>query len=133
MAKTDKSGIESACRCLLLPYCAFGSLLAWLWLILFRGGYWRCDQLLTGKGFDDTEWPNVVAVIPARDEAESIQQAVTSLLKQTFPGSLQIIVVDDNSSDGTAAIVAAMDDERVEVISGKELPENWAGKMWAVA
>ena len=117
----------------LVTLCAFGSLLAWLWLILFRGGYWRCDQLLTGKGFDDTEWPNVVAVIPARDEADSIQQAVTSLLKQTFLGSLQIIVVDDNSSDGTAAIVAAMDDERVEVISGKELPENWAGKMWAVA
>ena len=69
----------------LITLCAFGSLLAWLWLILFRGGYWRCDQLLTGKGFDDTEWPNVVAVIPARDEAESIQQAVTSLLNRLFP------------------------------------------------
>ena len=46
---------------------------------------------------------------------------------------MQIIVVDDNSSDKTAEIVAAMEDERVEVISGKPLPENWAGKMWAVA
>ena len=41
--------------------------------------------------------------------------------------------MDDNSSDGTAEIVAAMDDERVEVISGKPLSENWTGKMWAVA
>jgi hopene-associated glycosyltransferase HpnB len=116
-----------------LALCAFGSLLAWLSLLLFRGGYWRCDQLLAGTKPDLTEWPNVVAVIPARDEAESIQQAVTSLLKQSFRGSLQIIVVDDNSSDETADIVAAMNDERVEVISGKPLPENWAGKMWAVA
>jgi hopene-associated glycosyltransferase HpnB len=117
----------------LLTLCAFASLLAWLWLLVLRGGYWRCDQLLTGKASDHTDWPNIVAVIPARDEAESIEQAVTSLLEQTFHGSLQIIVVDDNSSDGTAEIVAAMDDERVEVISGKPLPENWAGKMWAVA
>jgi hopene-associated glycosyltransferase HpnB len=116
-----------------LALCAFASLLVWLWLLLFRGGYWRCDQLLMGKVPDLTECPNVVAVIPARDEAESIHQAVTSLLKQSFLGSLKIIVVDDNSSDGTAEIVAAMDDERVEVISGKPLPENWAGKMWAVA
>ena len=48
-----------------------------------------------GKVPDLTECPNVVAVIPARDEAESIHQAVTSLLKQSFLGSLKIIVVDD--------------------------------------
>jgi hopene-associated glycosyltransferase HpnB len=113
--------------------CAFGSLLAWLWLLLLRGGFWRCDQLLRGVNSSLSEWPNVVAVIPARDEAESIQKAVTSLLKQSFQGALQIIVVDDNSSDKTAEIVAAMEDERVEVISGKPLPENWAGKIWAVA
>ena len=117
----------------LLAICVFGSLLAWFWLLLLRGGFWRCDQLLTGTKPSLAEWPDVVAVIPARDEAESIQQAVTSLLKQSFQGSLQIIVVDDNSSDETAEIVAAIDDERVEVISGKPLPENWAGKMWAVA
>jgi len=117
----------------LLAICAFGSLLAWFWLLLLRGGFWRCDQLLTGTKPNLEEWPDVVAVIPARDEAASIQQAVTSLLKQSFQGALQIIVVDDNSSDKTAEIVAAMEDERVEVISGKPLPENWAGKMWAVA
>ncbi len=116
-----------------LTLCTFGSLLAWLWLLLARGNYWRCDQLLTGKVADLEQWPNVVAVIPARDEAESIEQAVISLLKQSFGGSLHIIVVDDNSSDETAKIVSAIDDERVEVISGKPLPEKWAGKMWAVA
>jgi len=86
----------------LLAICAFGSLLAWFWLLLLRGGFWRCDQLLTGTKPNLEEWPDVVAVIPARDEAASIQQAVTSLLKQSFQGALQIIVVDDNSSDKTA-------------------------------
>ncbi|NKB20694.1 MAG: glycosyltransferase [Alphaproteobacteria bacterium] len=116
-----------------LALCAFASLLAWFWLLLFRGGYWRCDQLLTDRDPEPADWPNIVAVIPARDEVKSIHRAVMSLLNQPYPSSLHIIVVDDNSSDGTADVVAALDDERVEVISGKPLPEMWAGKMWAVA
>ncbi len=116
-----------------LSFCAFGALIAGLWLLLFRGGYWRCDQLLKGSFENTGDWPDVVAVIPARDEAETIEAAVTSLLKQPYGGKLNIIVVDDNSSDDTAEIVEAIAEDRVTVISGKPLPEKWAGKMWAVA
>ena len=66
-----------------------------------------------------------------------VGEAVRSLLRQDYPGRLRIILVDDQSSDGTADIVRATADElgaadRVRVIAGKALPEGWTGKMWAV-
>ena len=48
-------------------------------------------------------WPSVVAIIPARDEADVIARTVDSLLRQDYPGRFSVIVVDDQSSDGTAA------------------------------
>ena len=52
-------------------------------------------------------WPSVAVVIPARNEAECIAASVQSLLQQTYAGNFRIIVVDDDSSDGTAAIARA--------------------------
>ncbi len=82
-------------------------------------------------------WPEVVAIVPARNEAPVVGEAVRSLLRQDYPGKLRIILVDDQSSDGTADIVRRTAEElgaadRVRVISGKPLPEGWTGKMWAV-
>jgi hopene-associated glycosyltransferase HpnB len=62
---------------------------------------------------------------------------VGSLLRQDYPGKLRIILVDDQSNDGTADIVRRTAEEldaaeRVRVIPGKPLPEGWTGKMWAV-
>ena len=93
----------------------------------------------------------VVVVIPARNEADVIGRAVTSLLRQTSkiptlspkpgeedgaPGvSLHIFVVDDNSTDNTADIArqaAGSNPDRVTVISGRPLPPGWSGKLWAV-
>lgn len=105
------------------------SLMIWLGLAFFRGGYWRADQRLRDlKTFD--RWPGVVAVIPARNEVDTISTTVTSLLQQDYSGNLQIIVVDDNSDDGTAEAVP--ENHRVQVISGKPLEPGWTGKMWAV-
>lgn len=80
---------------------------------------------------------SIAVVIPARDEADVIGKAVTSLLRQTSVAALQIFVVDDNSTDGTADVVrqaAAQSNyrERVHVISGRPLPSGWTGKLWAV-
>jgi len=66
-----------------------------------------------------------------------VGEAVRSLIEQDYPGKLRIILVDDQSSDGTAEIVRAVAAElaavdRVRAISGKALPEGWTGKMWAV-
>ena len=112
------------------------SLVAWLYLWLFRGGFWRADQRLEAIELGANA-PGVTVIIPARDEADVITESLTSLLKQDYPGPLSIFLVDDNSSDDTAAIgkIAAekLDmSNSLTLISGESLPPGWVGKMWAV-
>jgi hopene-associated glycosyltransferase HpnB len=108
----------------------------WLYLLLARGGFWR-ERPRRGPG-QSPRWPAVVAIIPARDEAETIGETVTSLLRQRYPGRLAIVLVDDHSSDGTAA--AARDaaralgaEDRLTIVGARPLPSGWTGKLWAVA
>jgi hopene-associated glycosyltransferase HpnB len=74
----------------------------------------------------------VVVVVPARDEAESIGAALTSLLAQDY-SDYRIVLVDDGSTDGTGAIARAMADPRLTVLDGQPRPAGWSGKLWAVA
>ncbi len=113
-----------------LAAIAAASCLAWLWLALFRGSFWRCDRRLPLDAPVPTTWPEVVAVIPARDEAATIGRAVASLRAQDYPGRLSVIVVDDESRDATAAAARAADAD-VEVVRGTALPVGWVGKVWA--
>jgi hopene-associated glycosyltransferase HpnB len=79
--------------------------------------------------------PRVVAIIPARDEALLIEKALGSLVRQDYPGLLQILVVDDHSSDSTvprALEVSRGARKQVSVISSAPLPQGWTGKMWAL-
>ena len=105
---------------------------AWLYLLLARGGFWRLTLL--PPAVEPAAWPAIVAVIPARDEAAGVGQAVTSLF--AYPGRLDIVLVDDHSSDGTAAVAtaaaAAGRVERLTVLQGAALPAGWTGKLWAV-
>ncbi|HEX6442120.1 MAG TPA: glycosyltransferase [Stellaceae bacterium] len=106
----------------------------WLYLILFRGGFWRVRPEPAPGSCPPC---SVVAVIPARDEAEVVGRAVESLLTQRFPGSLQVILVDDHSADGTGAIARAAAEEggaadRLTVLAATPLPAGWTGKLWAV-
>ncbi len=112
----------------------------WGWLLAARGGFWRCRQR------DDRDapaapggppWPRVVAVMPARDEAQVVAASVASLLRQDYAGRLDVIVVDDHSSDGTEArarqaAAQANASDRVSVLRAPDLPEGWTGKLWAV-
>ena len=79
-----------------------------------------------------TPGPLVSVIVPARDEERGIGAAVRSLRALDY-GNVEVIVVDDQSSDGTGAAAreAAGDDPRVTVISGAPLPEGWVGKPWA--
>ncbi len=80
-------------------------------------------------------WPSMAVVIPARDEAAVIGASVSSLLRQEYPGPLMIVVVDDDSSDGTAAIArqaAAEFGRDVTIVSSKGPPAGWTGKLWAL-
>jgi hopene-associated glycosyltransferase HpnB len=119
-----------------LAGAAVVSLLAWIWLLAMRGGFWRADQRLTEAGVEErASWPPLAVVVPARDEAETIGSTVQSLLLQDYPGPLAVIVIDDNSVDGTAdrAIAAANGDRRFHLLPGRPLPIGWTGKLWAVA
>jgi chlorobactene glucosyltransferase len=76
--------------------------------------------------------PFVSVLIPARDEEANIEACLNSLRKQDYP-SFEVLVLDDNSSDGTEGIVnrLAANDERIRLFRGKSLPEGWAGKPFA--
>ena len=112
--------------------------LAWLYLLVGHGQFWMVQRLRAeNPGTAMASSGPIAVVIPARNEAGVIGIAVSSLLQQTWAGSLHIFVVDDNSSDGTSDVArqAAMSSSRPEaltVITGKPLPEGWSGKLWAM-
>jgi chlorobactene glucosyltransferase len=74
--------------------------------------------------------PLVSVLIPARNEEEMVSTCLEKLLAQDYP-NLEIIVLDDDSSDATYDIAAAVEDPRVRVVSGRALPPGWTGKNWA--
>lgn len=111
----------------------------WAYLVLGHGGFW-----CTGERDDnDTPpepavWPRITAVIPARNEAAIIPSSLASLIKQSYPGAFSIILVDDNSDDGTSAAARQLAAEmsggadRLQIIEGTPLPPGWTGKLWAL-
>jgi hopene-associated glycosyltransferase HpnB len=113
------------------------ALAAWVWLLANRGGFWRADQRLDAHPPALERWPEVVAVIPARNEAASVGRTIESLLGQDYPGRFAIVLVDDNSEDGTGAVAAEVArrqgaGERLRVVKGAPLAPGWTGKLWAV-
>ena len=112
------------------------SLLIWCVLLFARGGFWRARPAAPLASAPREAWPAVAAVVPARNEADVIAQAVGTLLAQEYPGPFRVIVVDDHSTDGTAdaaraAALALQCPERLTVLGAKPLPPGWSGKVWA--
>jgi hopene-associated glycosyltransferase HpnB len=110
----------------------------WIYLVLGRGGFWRLDPYIVAGPYAPASPGRVVVVIPARNEASAIGPAIASLAAQSFAGSVQIIVVDDGSTDGTAeaAIAAARASglaPNLTVLRGTALPPGWTGKLWALS
>ena len=118
-------------------FIAGASLASWLYLVFAHGRFWMGDQRLSRADPDPPTWPAVCAVVPARNEAAVVAQAVGSLLGQDYPGPFRVILVDDESEDGTAevarsAATACGRSERLEILRTAARPEGWVGKMWAV-
>jgi hopene-associated glycosyltransferase HpnB len=111
------------------------TLLVWLGLVMARDGFWLTRERDTRDvPPPPVDWPAVVAIVPARDEAEVIAQSIGSLLAQDYPGSFRVILVDDSSSDGTAAIARQLNrGEQLDILTGQPLAAGWTGKLWAVA
>jgi len=110
------------------------ALAVWLYLIFARGAFWRCSQRDDWPSPQVPAWPPVAAVVPARNEADCIGQTIASLLAQDYPGPWTVILVDDDSSDGTAEIAhrGADGNERLKVVRSRGLPAGWTGKLWAI-
>ncbi len=112
-------------------------IIIWLGLLVFWGQFWRTDQQLANTISTLPSWPTVCAVIPARNEADVLPISLRSLLTQDYPGTFTIILVDDQSTDGTADVARQTaltlgQSEALQVISGKPLPSGWTGKLWAM-
>jgi len=119
---------------MVLNLLAVAALAVWLYLIAGRGGFWLATER-DGGGPAPATWPSVMIVIPARDEAEGVGETIASLLLQNYPGPFSVILVDDQSSDGTAEVArhaAAGAADRLIVVAGAALPAGWTGKLWAM-
>jgi chlorobactene glucosyltransferase len=116
---------------------AAGAALALPWIAVPAIGAWRAsmstsldDELALTSG----DQPLVAVVIPARDEARNIERCLRSVLGSAYP-RVEVVVVDDHSTDDTASIVRAVagEDPRVRIIAAPDLPPGWFGKPWACA
>jgi hopene-associated glycosyltransferase HpnB len=122
---------------MILEITAFVALAIWSYLAIGRGGFWRLTERDDSDPPPPATWPRVAIVIPARDEAPVIGECLSSLLRQDFPGPCSVVLVDDNSTDGTADIARHVAgecdrDNRLTIVIGAPLPEGWTGKLWAV-
>jgi glycosyltransferase involved in cell wall biosynthesis len=105
------------------------SLVAWIYLMLGRGGFWRVREEPVPAVLSNSK--SVAIIIPARNEEAVIGEAVESLLNQDYPGRVHLFVVDDHSSDATAT--AAGVHQRLSIVRASPLPQGWTGKLWAIS
>ncbi|MGA8152016.1 MAG: glycosyltransferase [Terriglobales bacterium] len=123
----------------MIPTCIGAvSLLTWIYLILARGGFWRMRPGPELSGGQASPARRIAIIVPARDEAAAVAQAVRSLVRQAYPGPIHIFLVDDHSSDGTAEIARqaareAGNSDRLSVVEAQPLPRGWTGKLWALS
>jgi len=109
--------------------------LFWLGLTLDRSRRfpWR---LRLGDSAPLRRAPSVTALVPARDEAEVLRATLPGLLAQTH-APFRVMLVDDESRDGTAAVATTLADEagagdRLQVLRSSERSPGWVGKVWAL-
>jgi hopene-associated glycosyltransferase HpnB len=119
------------------------SLAIWLYLFAARGNFWNLHPL----DDDDTtypalsNWPAVTAIIPARNEAETIAQTIASLTQQNYLGKFSIVVIDDHSEDATAKLAQEFaqvsrtnpnSNIEITILSAPPLQPGWTGKLSAL-
>jgi hopene-associated glycosyltransferase HpnB len=111
---------------------ALVSFVIWLYLVLLHGRFWSSGpELRPGTRTAAAELPDIDIIVPARDEVETIGPVIASLVGQDYPGNFRVTLVDDNSTDGTAA--AAGSSPRLRILHGAPKPPGWSGKLWAVS
>ncbi|GAB4559426.1 MAG: hydroxychlorobactene glucosyltransferase CruC [Anaerolineae bacterium] len=117
---------------LLSPIGQQAGVLAYLLFILVNTALNWLTLPRLGTHRPPRRWPRVAVLVPARNEGRNIAHCLRSLLAQDYP-FFSVWVLDDQSDDGTAAIVneLAVRDARVHLLFGQPLPADWLGKPWA--
>lgn len=106
---------------------------AWVYLLLGRGWFW--SSAVAPDAAPPAVWPTVAIIVPARNEALSLESSLKSLFDQDYRGDFSIVVVDDDSSDGTGDIAAAAAHRNVRpltLVPSSGPPPGWTGKLWAL-
>ena len=120
---------------------AVAAVAIWAYLLFGRGFFWwgaeRDDTLAARTSSRPEVWPSLTAIVPARDEADVIAESIGSLLSQDYPGRFSTVLVDDQSTDGTADVArraarGVSAGNSLTVLTGSEPPAGWTGKLWAL-
>ena len=105
--------------------------LVWPIILLLPWKPWSTREHLDSGGLaPDTDLSDVTVLIPARDEAASIAKTLGGLEEQG--DNLAVILIDDQSSDGTADLAQRTFHGDLRILRGKQLPPQWVGKLWAL-
>jgi glycosyltransferase involved in cell wall biosynthesis len=103
----------------------------WLGVLMAPWRPWATDESLDAEGGgEDVDLRDVTVLCPARDEAAQIGATLAGLGRQGQ--GLRIILIDDQSTDGTAAVARACRIEGLQIVHGTPLPPGWSGKLWAL-
>jgi hopene-associated glycosyltransferase HpnB len=152
--------VSPVCQAVPVPVviaCVLAAAITWAYLLAGHGGFWRTGQRLPPAGADPARWPSVTAVVPARNEAAMLPGTLPPLLAQEYPGAFDVVLVDDDSLDGTSGIASSIGREAaarggprgsppqgntvigagrlpglLRVVAGGRPPSGWAGKVWAM-
>lgn len=132
----------------LVLFLSLLSLAIWIVLVFFWGNFWWRDRELEETHNDaEIDLKSVCAVVPARNEGEVLPISLKSLLQQDYSGSFRVVLVDDNSTDGTATVAKEVaeslgisvtfagnqsENARLHILSADPLPKGWTGKLWAL-
>ncbi|HET7569252.1 MAG TPA: glycosyltransferase [Gammaproteobacteria bacterium] len=103
------------------------SAVIWWGILLAPWRPWSTRERLEIGDASTSDFADLTVLIPARDEAAVLPRTLAALAEQG--GHPKVIVIDDQSSDGTAAVAA---DAGANVIAGAPLPTGWTGKVWAL-
>ena len=104
------------------------ALCIWVYLVAAHGRFWSSSPELAPA--ISVEHPDVDVIVPARDEAATIAASIASLLTQDYPGGFRVTLVDDQSSDDTAALAGAH--PKLQILRLTSKPPQWSGKLWAL-
>ena len=121
----------------LMLFLLISLFIIWIYLALGHGQFWKIKLLMDPKNFELQLAPPVCVIIPARNESEVIQQTLPALLQQNYPGALNILLIDDHSTDSTAQIAEQIIQRyptktTCTIIPAEPLQPGWTGKLWAL-